>query len=43
MIDQSRIGVTRLSVDRSLILEDQYMLTGKGSMLSCFQCLCLAV
>ena len=39
MIDQSKIGVTRPSIDRALVLEDEYILTDKGSMLSRSQCL----
>ena len=34
MIDQSKIGVTRSFVDRALILENEDMFTGKGSILS---------
>ena len=37
MIDRWKIGVTRTSVDRALVLENEYMLTGKGWMLSRFQ------
>ena len=39
MIDQSKIGVTRWSVDGALVLENEHMFTGKGSMLSRSQCL----
>ena len=35
MIDQSKIGVTRSSINRALVLEDEHMLRDKGSMLSC--------
>ena len=34
MIDQSKIAVTKSSVDRVLVLENERMFTGKGSMLS---------
>ena len=37
MMDQSKIGVTRSSVDRALVLQNEYMLKGKGSMLFCLQ------
>ena len=37
MIDQWKIGVTSPSVDRALVLENEYMLTGKGWMLFRFQ------
>ena len=39
MIDQSKEGITRPFVDRALVLEYEYMHTGKGSMLSRSQCL----
>ena len=37
MMNQSKIVVTRLSVDRALVLENEYMVRAKGSMLSCSQ------
>ena len=39
IIDLSKFGVTRRSVDRALVLKDEYMLTCKSSMLSRSQCL----
>ena len=39
MINLSKIWITRPAVDRALVLECKYMLTGKGSMLSSCQCL----
>ena len=39
MIDPPKIGIPKPSVDRGLVLEYEYMLTGRGSMLSRSQCL----
>ena len=39
MIDQSKIGITRPAVDKALVLEYEYMLKGKGSMMFRSQCL----
>ena len=39
MIDQSKMGITRPAVDRALVLEHDYMLTGKNSMPPSSQCL----
>ena len=41
MIEQSKVGITRSTVDRALVLEYKDMFTGKRSKLSRSQCLCL--
>ena len=41
MVEQSKVGITRLAVDAALVLEYEDMLTGKSSKLSRSQCLCL--
>ena len=39
MIEQSKVGLTRLAVDGALVLEYEDMFTGKRSKLSRSQCL----
>ena len=41
MIEQSKVRITRSTVDRALVLECEDMFTGKRSKLSRPQCLCL--
>ena len=41
MIEQSKVGITRSTVDGALVLEYEDMFTGKRSKLSWSQCLCL--
>ena len=41
MIEQSKVGITRSTVDGALVLEYEDMFTGKRSKLSRSQCLCL--
>ena len=41
MIEQSKVGITRPTVDGALVLEYEDMFTGKRSKLSRSQCLCL--
>ena len=41
MVEQSKLGITRLAVDGALVLEYEDMRTGKSSKLSQSQCLCL--
>ena len=41
MVEQSRVGITRSTVDGALVLEYEDMFTGKRSKLSRSQCLCL--
>ena len=41
MVQQSKVGITRLAVNRALVLEYEDMFTGKRSKLSRSQCLCL--
>ena len=41
MVKQSKVGITRSTVDGALVLEYEDMLTGKRSKLSRSQCLCL--
>ena len=41
MVQQSKVGITRLAVDGALVLEYEDMFTGNRSKLSRSQCLCL--
>ena len=41
MIEQSKVLITRSTVDGALVLEYEDMFTGKRSKLSWSQCLCL--
>ena len=41
MVGQSKIGITRSTIDEALVLEYEDMFTGKRSKLSRSQCLCL--
>ena len=41
IIEQSKVGITRPTVDGALVLEYEDMFTGKRSKLSRYQCLCL--
>ena len=41
MVEQSKVTITRSTVDRALLLEYEDMFTGRRSKLSRFQCLCL--
>ena len=41
MVQQSKVGITRLAVDGALVLEYKDMFTGERSKLSRSQCLCL--
>ena len=41
MVEQSKVGITRSTVDGALVLEYEDMFTGKRSKLSRSQCLCL--
>ena len=41
MVEQSKVGITRWTVDGALVLEYEDMFTGKRSKLSRSQCLCL--
>ena len=41
MVEQSKVGITKSTVDGALVLEYEDMFTGKRSKLSRSQCLCL--
>ena len=41
MVEQSKAGITRSTVDGALVLQYEDMFTGKRSKLSRSQCLCL--
>ena len=40
IVEQSKVGITRLAAHGALVLEYEDMLTGKSSKLSRSQCLC---